>query len=163
MAVTAEKSTQITNGEAKPPVMLEPRDSHGRLRVAKFDFTQGAAAGDATSTADLVKLPPGKIRVLGSLSKICFSAFGAARTLDVGYTAHTDSNGTTVVAAAAAFCSAVDVSAAGSAVLDEAIAAGADTTATFDSRSGVTLQAKVAGGTIPAAATLKGYIVYIQD
>lgn len=164
MAVTAEKSTQVTNMEAAPPVRLSTRDHHGRVRVAAFEFTQGAAAGDATSTQDLVKLPAGKIRVLKTESLFVCSAFGAARTLDIGTTAFTKSDGTTQAASADTILDGADVSAAAS------VRCGAGTNGLgtspfidYDSRDGVVVQAVVAGGTIPAAATVKGFIQYILD
>lgn len=165
MAVTAEKSTQVTNMEATPPVKLAPSELHGRVRIAYFAFTQGAAAGDANSTADLVKIPPGKnIRVLKNLSRVTCSALGAARVLDVGHTGYTNVDGTAVAAAADVLLDGGDVSAAAT------LAMGAGTNALtandaflINARSEVTLQGKVTGGTIPAGATLNGYFMYIED
>lgn len=150
MAVTTEKSTQVTNLDATPVVRLDPIDLGGRVRVARVSFTQGAAAGDAGSTAELARVPA-NATVLPHLSKLYFSAFGAARTLNVGTSADED-----------LFATAVDVSAAGSLALDEA-----DTTAVKDGvdndgTSDLAIFAKVAGGTIPAAATIKGFIYYYQ-
>jgi hypothetical protein len=91
-----------------------------------------------------------------------FSAFGAARTLDVGYAAHTnDRTGATVVADTAAFASAVDVSSAGNLALDESESAGALTDVVFEGKARIL--ATVAGGTIPAGATIKGDIFYVED
>lgn len=164
MAVTAEKSTQVTNMEATPPVRLSTRDHHGRTRIAAFTFTQGAAAGDAGSTMDLVKLPAGKVRVLKTGSVIVFSAFGAARVLDVGYTAFTKSDGTTQAASVDTIHDGANVAAAGSVVLGAGTnGLGTSPFIDFDSRDGVTIQAKVGADTIPAGATLNGYISYVLD
>lgn len=165
MAVTTEKSTQVTNMEAMPPVKLAAGELHGRIRIARFTFTQGAAAGDANSTADLVKLPPGKnITLLKNLSRVTCSALGAARVLDIGHTGYTNIDGTVVAAAADVLLDGGDVSAAAT------LAMGAGTNAltandafVFDNKTGVTLQGKVTGGTIPAGATLHGYFAYIED
>lgn len=160
MAVTTEKSTQLTSIEATPPTMLDTRDNHGRLRYARFTFTQGAAAGDIASYQRLVKLPAGKVRVILELSKIRTSAFGAARTLDFGWEAYTK-NGAAVAKSDAGLDAAQDVSAAigyapvGTILLDE--------TKEFDSDTGVVLCTKVAGGTIPAAATISGHVAYVVD
>lgn len=160
MAVTAQKSTQLTNAEAVPVVRTHGVDLSGKLRVAYFDFTQDGA-GDATSTVDLVELPNGRVRVYPELSHIKFSAFGASRVLDIGYLAHTDQNGDAVSADTDYFATDVDVSSAGTAKLSEALDAA--TTKLFQSRDGVVIQANVAGGTIPDAATLSGFVVYAMD
>jgi len=163
MAVTTETSTQRSNPIASPPVMNPAYEDHGRLRVKAFTFTQGAAAGDATSTQGLVKLPPGKGRVYLGLSLLENSAFGASRTLDVGYAAHTQTDGTAVAADPNAFDNAIDVSSLASAALGSDVAAASGKMWEFDSKAGIDIGAVVAGGTIPAGATLTGYIVYSQD
>lgn len=161
MAVTNSLSDQLTNAAAVPVVRNNAVDVTGKLRIAYFSFTQGAAAGDATSTADLVKLPPGRVRVLEELSKIRFSAFGASRVLDIGYKTYTGNDGVAVAADDDGFATDIDVSAAGNATFAEANHAA--NTHLFQSRDGVTVYATVAGGTIPAAATLSGYVVYTMD
>lgn len=154
MAVTAENSTEITNESATPPVKNDSCDMRGRLRVMRFTFTQGAAAGDATSTQALIKIPPGKVNVHLDLSRIAFSAFGAARVLDIGHTGFTNPDGTAVAAAAAALANDIDVSSAGNAKMTGVV--GGEEIFQINSKDGTTIQAVVAGGTIPAAATLKG-------
>jgi hypothetical protein len=164
MAVTTEKSTQVTAvDDTEPPVYPEANEWHGRLRVARFTFTQGAAAGDATSTATLVKLPGGAVRILGHLSRIAFSAFGASRTLNIGYTANRDKAGAAVAADPDAFASSVDVSSAGTTTLAEALATTTDGTTLITSQAGFYIDCVVAGGTIPAAATINGYVVYVAE
>lgn len=163
MAVTTEKSAQLNNVDAKPPVMNHASQSHGRKRVMAFEFTQGAAAGDATSTQDLIKLPAGKCRLYLNEAWMAGSAFGASRTLNVGWTAYVDPDGAAVVADPNGLDNAIDVSSAAQAQLGSAVAAANGKMIDFDSRDGVLIQAVVAGGTIPAAATLKGYITYAQD
>lgn len=158
MALTNESSTQLAKQEASPPTMLDPRDLSGKLRIARFDFTQGAAAGDANSTARLIKLPAGKIRVFLALSRVANSAFGAARTLDLGWEAHTKNNGVAVAANEIGFDAAQDVSAAGAYAPTGTV--GSDETIELDSDSGIVVVAKCEAATLPAAATLKGYIVY---
>ncbi len=161
MAVTTEYSDQIDNAEATPVVRNHAVDVSGKLRVAYFNFTQGAAAGDATSTQGWVDLPAGRVRIFHDLGRFDFSAFGASRTLDVGLEAYTDWQGTSVAADATALASAVDVSSAGAAKLSEAddIAQ----TTLIQSKNGVRVSSAVAGGTIPAAATLNGFIVYAME
>lgn len=165
MAVTTEKSTQVTNMEAVPSVRLNAGELHGRMRIARFTFTQGAAAGDANSTADLVKLPPGKnITLIKSLSRVVCSALGASRVLDIGHTGYTNVDGTAVAAAADILLDGGDVSAAANLIMGVGTnALTANDAVVFNNKTGVTLQGKVTGGTIPAAATLNGYFVYIED
>lgn len=165
MAVTAEKSNQVTNEEAKPPVRLRTDELGGRLRIARFTFTQGASAGDANSTADLIKLPIGKsVTVLKSMSRIVCSAFGAARVLDIGHTGYTNLDGTVVAAAADVLMDGQDVSAA--ALVRMGLGTNAftvDDAFIFNARTKPVIQAKVLGGTIPVGATINGYIVYVED
>lgn len=158
MAVTNLNSTQYAL-QVGPGTEID-HPYHGRVKCMTFEFAQGAVAGDATSTATLIRLPAGKIMILTKLSQIEFSAFGASRTLDVGYAAYTNLSATAVAAAPAYLASAVDVSSAGSMLLNES------TTPTMsqyiETRDGLVLNATVAGGTIPAAATIKGYILYVN-
>lgn len=158
MAVTTEYSAEYTNMTAKPPVLADAAVSYGKLRLLQFTFTQGAAAGDAGSSAALVKLPAGKVALIGALSRIECSAFGAARTLDIGWDAYKDKNGTAVVADDNGLTDNLDVSAAAAADLTQLAVLGGGIKV-FESLNGVVLRATVAGGTIPIAATLKGYVV----
>ena len=160
MAVTNEFSDQITDLDATPVVLQDTSSVHGRLRLFRFTFTQSAAAGDADSSVTFARLHAHS-RVIGHLSKMYFSAFGAARTLDVGYKAYTDIDGTAQVADADFFATAVDVSSAGSLVFDESDTAAAHQGKKFDGE--VDLVCDVAVDTIPAAATLDGHVVYVLD
>ena len=162
MAVTTENSTEYANVVASPPVMNKTADWHGRMRLMFFEFTQGAAAGDAGSIARMVKLPAGKVRVILPLSRIAFSAMGAARTMDLGWEAYNDDDGNDAVAADPnGLDDGVDVSGAGS--VNPGGTVGGAETYLFESAEGVVLTAQINDGTIPAAATLKGYIVYVVD
>ena len=161
MAVTTEDSVELGKILGTPPKSLKPDEWHGRMRPYRFDFIQGAAAGDATSKQRLIKLPPGRYRVHLALSRIAHSAFGASRTLDLGWQAYTDVNGAAVAADANGLDAATDVSAAGS--YNPVGTVGGDETFLFESRSGVVIVAEVAGGTIPVAATLKGNLYIVAD
>jgi len=161
MAVTTESSSQIGKQDGTPPTMLDTRDLHGRVRFARFDFTQGAAAGDAASIQRLIKIPAGKVRVLLALSRIANSDFGAARTLDLGWEAYTKNNGVAVAVNFAGLDAAQAVTPAGAYAPTGTV--GGDETFEFDSDKGVNICSRVAGGTIPAAATIKGYLAYVVD
>ncbi len=166
MAVTNENSTQYANAVADPKVQNETNDWHGRLRIARFSFKQGQfadppAAGDAGSTARLVRLPPGRCRVLLGLSYLHASAFGAGRVLDIGWQAYNDLDGNAVAADPNGLADNIDVAAAEPKTVTGTI--GGDETKQFLSRDEVVIEATVAGGTIPVDATLSGYFVYVKD
>lgn len=166
MAVTAEKSSQITNMEASPAVMIRPSDLAGRVRVARFQFTQGADVGDAPSTMDLVKIQGGAqgLTILKGMSRIVCSAFGASRVLDIGHTGYTKHDGTVVAADADILLDGADISAIASLPLGVGTnALGTDDSFDIDSINEVTIQGVVAGGTIPAGATINGEIFYVND
>jgi hypothetical protein len=159
MAVTAGKSNLLTNADAG--VANDPHDGSGRLKIVRFSYTQ-AGAGDATSTVELVKLPRGRLRVIGTLSRIAFSAFGSSRVLDIGWQAYEDFGGTAVAADDNGIDDDINVASAGAAALGNALTA-TDDTLEIESNTGVTIFATVTGGTIPDGATLTGYIVYAKD
>lgn len=161
MAVTTQDSVQITNMTSEPRVKNPTTDAHGRLRFARFSFSQ-SGAGDAGSTARLIKLPKGKVRVILPLSRVAYSAMGASRTLAVGWDAHRADDGSGDVAAdPGGLDNGVDVSSAGAVVPGGTI--GSDETTLFQSLSGVFLTVQINGGTIPDAATLAGHIAYVMD
>lgn len=163
MAVTTEYSTQVSNRTAAL-AKNAPTDDGAKKRIMYFSFTQGAAAGDANSLAQLAVLPPGKVRLLKTDSKFVCSAFGGGRTLDIGYLAHTTTGGAAVAASQDTILDGGDVSAAAGLTCGAGTnALGTDPTIAFDSTAGVTLQAICLGSTIPAGATLKGYFTYVQD
>jgi len=152
MAVTTESTLMLKIEEATVAGPY-PGFDKDKLRVGAvpFDFTQGVAAGDATSMQRLRKMPPGKHFVIGIV--LARSAFGATRVLDIGYEAHTKSDGTTAVAVSAdAFQVDLDVAAAGISFIP--------INAAMDSLSGYVVFATVGTSTIPAAATPKGSILY---
>jgi len=160
MAVTNENSLQIGRILAGAIKNLTT-DLMGRMRKMRFDFTQGAAAGDATSTMSLIILPPGRNRIYLRDCIVAFSAFGAARVLDIGYAAYTDRDGNAVAAAPAAFVNDLDVSSAGTSSFAGVV--GGEESFLFENRDSVTIIGTVAGGTIPAAATLNGDATIVRD
>jgi hypothetical protein len=112
-----------------------------------------AVAGDATSVQRLTKIPAGLFRFWRGASFLNFSAFGASRVLDIGWEAYKDRDGNDVVADPDGLNVDLDVSAAGSGNLGAALTRGYKD---FDSRDGVWIVSVVAGGTIPANATIDG-------
>lgn len=152
MAVTTQNSTEYANQIADPVVRQAPSTIFGRVRYAKFTFTQ-SGAGDATSIANLVEMPAGLIEVLKIY--ISWSAYGASRTLDLGYAAHTDMDGDAVAADPDAFHANEDVSSAGTLLHEEQTS--------VESQDGWILTAQVNDATWPDAATLNGYVMFVAD
>lgn len=163
MAVTTSQSAAVAAAAAGKPV--DAINYHcERADYFFIDATQGAAAGDIGSTMDIAVLPPGRWRFIGVGSYLATSAFGASRTLSIGHTGWTKPDGTVVAASAAALDSAKDVSGAiaGPGGYSPAGALTADGTLLIETRTPVTIQAVVAGGTIPAAATIKGLLKFMR-
>lgn len=156
MAVETYTSVQAADGYRK-----RPTEEHGKLRIAYFEVTALAVAGDADSIAYLCDLPPGAVRILPGLSRVTSSALGASRTLDIGHAAYQKRDSAVEAFEAVnyeAFCANLDVS--------SAVAGVAFSTALkYDvySKTGVQVYARVQGGTWPANATLSGYITYIAE
>ena len=159
MAVTTENSTEYGELILDPPTIQTSDEYTGKTRVFKFTFTQGAAAGDANSLANLTLLPAGRWAVLTGLSKVKFDAFGSGRTLDIGHTGYTEPDGTAVTADVDAFADGIDVENAGTSFMD----AGDGMVRVIDAVNPVVIQAKVLGNTIPAATKVFGFIVAIQQ
>ncbi len=164
MAVTTQQSTQTANAAAGNygTTFLNPAENTAKIKVSRCDFTQ-SGAGDVGSTVDLCRLPPGKVRLLGDISLMAVSAFGAARTLAIGWTAYTGADGSAQVASAAGLTAATSVSSAVKLVVGTAAVLGNDQTKLFDSAGGILIQAVVAGDTIPDGATITGYVAYVKD
>jgi hypothetical protein len=160
MAVTTEFSTQFTAGHITQGGKNDNVNYGASLQTFRFTFTQGAAAGDATSVQKLIKVPPGKWTMYCPQSFAQWSAFGAARTLDIGWEAYVDKDGVAVSADADGIETVIDVSAAGQqAGLGDGVAAGVGRCIDFTSRDGVNIVASVLGGTIPAAAKISGHFL----
>jgi len=156
MAVTTEESVQVA-----ATTKLSANQQHGVIRYAQFDFTQGAAAGDATSTAALVKLPAGKVRVLLSQSFVAFSAMGTATTMDLGHLAYVDQDGVDVAVDPNDLDDGVDVSSAGTLIPAGTLGGGENKE--FSSRSGVTITAQFNDAELPIGGTLNGHFAYVVD
>lgn len=167
--MTDQKSATVQQMDASPQDLVTPRQSHGRVRYAKVDFTQDGS-GATGSTAVLALLPAGRNRILGDLCKVYYDAFGSSRTLDIGHNGYTKRDGTVVAAVTDFFVDGEDVSSAGNTVFDNvehgtdpATGLEADHGFEFDARAPVDILATVAGGTIPDGTKLWGYIAYVKD
>lgn len=163
MAVTTEYSTEyLKASDPRTYGRMDPDVTAQKLYVQEFNFTQGGAAGDANSTQGLMYFEPGRYVFFTKLSTLQWSGFGASRVLDVGFSAYTAEDGTSVAVAANSWDDNVDVSSAGIATLGSDVAAGTGGILTIKSSSAFSIFATVTGGTIPAAATLNGHIAYAK-
>jgi hypothetical protein len=161
MAVTTEYSTEYAAAVNTKGTPVDTHQWEGRVRYMSFNFTQGAAAGDAGSLAVLCKLPHGKARVILPLSYVGASAMGTSRTMDLGWLAYTNDDGTAVAADPNGLDDGIDVSAATTTVPGGTLGGGENKL--FESQTGVSITAQINDGTIPAAATIKGHIAYVVD
>ena len=154
---STEYARQIATGAQ---TYNRPDEFSGRLRHAGFNFTQ-AATGAAADLANLILLPAGSVRLILPLCRIAFSAFGASRTLDLGWLAYNDADGVAVAADPNGLDDGVDISSASS--VNPSGTVGGDETKRFISRDGVVITGQINDGTIVIGNTLKGYLVYVRD
>jgi hypothetical protein len=95
-----------------------------RTSVGKYTFT---AAGDS-GTIQMIRMPAGRLRILGGLSKVVCPVGTATANLSIGHGEYKDINGTVVAADDDEFLDAADV---GGGAIDSAflVSAYADTVA----------------------------------
>lgn len=152
LALTSNQTTPETRGNVK--------ENHSKVRFAHFNLDAVAVAGDANTTIELCKLPPGPVRVIPELSRVKNSAFGASRVLKIGHRAYQNRDNPSLAQIAEdddAFGSALDMATATTQKVGSAVK--------FDvySKEGITVFATVTGGTIPVGATLDGFIAYTYE
>src|SRR3990167_6549854 len=95
MGITNEESTEYTQVYiTTPPSQLNTTELHGRMRIAFFTHDQ-SAAGDAASDVVLVKLPPGRVRLLLGLSRAYINWTTGSATPHLGWGAFPARGGTT--------------------------------------------------------------------
>ena len=162
MAVTTQKSTEYTNATATPVTLNEANVYHGRVRIAYFTHDQDGV-GDAGSSVALCSLPAGKVKVLLKSSNAYVNWTTTSATLDLGWDAYTDINGTAVAADPDGLADGIDVDVVGYRTFHELAAITAlGGTYTFETQSGVVIRA-----TSPTAMVdgddLVGYLLYIVD
>ena len=163
MTVTDQKSVQVTNRDAG--VANESVSGFGGRIYCMVVNTVQAALGCANSTFQLGVLPPGKWRYLSMLSRVRTTAFGTARTLDIGTGAYTNPDGTAVAADEDAIHSAKDVSSATNwnpGQTDELDDAAAEFgTLLINSKTPVTITGICKAGTVPVSARIDGMLFFL--
>ena len=156
-------SEQVTKLDAVPAEVLPVDESHGKVRICRFDYDQ-VAEGAIGTVIELVKLPAGRVRVLGRESNMYHNLTTATVDLDVGWDAYTDFAGDAVAADPDGLDDNIDCETAGVVRLGSVAAVLAEAESkVFESQEGVTITATVKTAVIAAADTLKGYIAYILD
>tara|TARA_R100001086_G_scaffold73137_5_gene35254 strand:- start:69 stop:563 length:495 start_codon:yes stop_codon:yes gene_type:complete len=164
MAVTTQNSTEYANTVAVPPTNNNTTEDHGRMRIMFFTCLQDGA-GDATSSVVLGKLPPGRVRVLASLSRAYVNWTTSSAALDLGWDAYTAMNGSTTAADPDGLINGLSVDTVGFQTMEGAIAANLLTGGTyvFESKDGVKIRATSQDTAIATGDDLVGYLAYVLD
>ena len=163
MAVTTQNSTEYAATLATPLVLAGARSNTGKLRTLAFSFNQDGV-GDAGSIIVLGKLPAGRVKIIGGLSRFYCNIVAGSATIDIGNQAYTDTDGSTVAEDVDSMVDGLDVDTAGYFTMEGNTAAtkllGGN--ATFSSRDGVVITAKSIGA-LADDDDLAGVITYIVD
>lgn len=154
-------SEQVTKLDAVPSEALNVDESHGKIRICRFDYDQ-VAEGTANSIIQLVKLPAGRIRLLGSESALYHNLTTGGVDLDVGWAAHKDFAGDAVAADEDGLDDNIDCETAGVETLGSVVIAEGQSKV-FESQEGVVITATVKTAVIAANDSLKGHIAYVLD
>ena len=163
MAVTTQLSAEYTIQTTTPIVNSNTVDKHGKLRTLFFSHDQDGA-GDANSTVTLGKLPAGKVKIIGGLSRFYCNWVTGSQTMDIGWAAYTDLDGDAVALDVDGMVDGLDVDAVGYFSMESNTAAGKlkGGNYTFESRDGVVIQA-LAIAALVDGDDLCGYITYVID
>lgn len=161
MAITTQYSTEYDQANVSASGNLETHEMAGRVRCAYFTVAQDGA-GDAGSSAALVKLPAGKVRLLAAQSKAYVNWTTASATLDLGWDAYEDINGTAVAADANGIDDGLAVDTAGYQTFGAALTATGGTKV-FESKGGVVIRATSADTAIADGDDLVGCLFYVVD
>ena len=163
MAVTTQLSAEYTIQTTTPIANSNTVDKHGKYRTLFFSHDQDGA-GDANSTVTLGKLPAGKVKIIGGLSRMYVNWVTSSQTLDLGWKAYTDLNGDAVALDVDGLVDGLDVDAVGYFDMESNIAAGKlkGGNYTFESRDGVEITA-LAIAALVDGDDLNGYITYVID
>ena len=168
MAVTTQNSTEYANTVATPPVMNQPTEDHGRMRVKYFKHTQ-SGAGDAGSSVALCKLPGGKVRMILALSRVYVNWTTTSANLDLGWDAYTSgasgTEGDTIAADPDGLVDNLDVDTVGYFTFEGSLAAtkALGGTYVFESQDGVVIRATSQAAAMADGDVIAGYIVYVVD
>ncbi len=171
MAVTTQQGDQYklqfsaTSSELGPVYPTEVRG----MKCADYITHTQSGAGDATSSVAICKLPPGRVRLLLPECWFYVNWTTASATLDLGYDAYTQIDGTAVAADVEGLINGISVDTVGFFGFEELTAsAGALATAVqgycplFDSKEGVVIRASSTDTAIADGDDLAGVVSYIR-
>lgn len=137
---------------------------NGKLHAAYFVHDQ-SGAGEAGSSVALVRLPPGRVRLILPLSYLYVNWTTASATLDLGWDAYTDIDGSAVVADPDGLIDGLDVESADVFGAEElttlAGLAASGWTKLFESKSGVVIRA-TSPGAIASGDDISGVLTYLS-
>lgn len=163
MAISAPtQSAQYVNSQAKPITLNFGYDWGAKLRMSfcKLTFTAAGFTTAAAGDISLIKMPPGKVRVISYLSRIICPIGTATCALDVGYAAYTKQDGTVAAAVGDAFIADADV---GGGAIDSAfLLPAAAEFLEFDSQNGFDIVCSFEIANSPAAGSLYCMVAYQQ-
>lgn len=129
--------------------------------VKAYRITYVNDSGGALADGSIVQLCTVPAGIILPHSFITTSAFGAARTLDMGTQEYIDTNGDTVASDIDALFDGLDVSAA---LTNKEVGTDTNSLAKGDGlivTGQVDILAKVIGGTLPVSGTIEGFIFMI--
>ena len=159
MAITY--SEQLTKLNNIPREVIPVNESHGKVRIQRFDYTQ-IAVDAVGAIVKLVKLPAGRITLLGKESALYHNLTIGTVTLDIGWEAYTDLDGDDIDADADGLDDGISCETAG--VVRLGTVRAADCYAkTFESQEGVVIIATLMTVGIAVGDDLAGYIAYVAD
>jgi hypothetical protein len=161
MAITTQYSTEYDQANVSKTGNLETNTMGGRVRCAYFTVAQDGA-GDAGSSAALVKLPAGKVRLLAAQSKAYVNWTTSSATLDLGWDAYINIDGAAVAADPNGIDDGLSVDTAGFQTFGSALTATGGTKL-FESKEGVVIRATSADTAIADGDDLVGCLLYVVD
>lgn len=127
------------------------------LRVGYFSYTHLAAAGAGTGEVNLIRLPPGRVRIFSDLSRHVTSQFAVNADLHLGFRAYTEPDGDAVAEDDNAFLDNADV---GGGALDAAWVLPAAGSQAFITPLGLIIYAMIDTGNIETDDTIEGWVVW---
>lgn len=165
MAVTHQESVEYANAFTDEPREMNPVSSWGgKVQMAFFTHDQDGA-GEATSTVAIIKLPPGRVRVILPMSQAYINWTTGSATLDFGWDAYDGLDGVEVIADGDGLADGIDVESAGYFNLGAFATAPSAIKATggtklFTSKNGVVLRL-TSPGAIASGDDAVGYVAYV--
>lgn len=163
MAISAPvASTQYSNSTTKPIIENFAYDWGSKLRASygKLTFTAAGFTSAAAGDLSLIRMPPGKIRILSYLSFIVCPIGTATATLDVGIGAYVNNAGVAVALSGAQIASALAV---GSAAINQSFPLPTvSRIIEVESQTGFDIVASFATANSPASGDMLVTCVYMQ-